>query len=153
MSWQKLLKERRVKPHETSPQELKGLRAVIERDLADASLPGLSADRRFATAYNAVLQISKMVIACVGFRVAGLGHHQMTFEVIELAMGPKVSDLADYFDACRRKRNLVDYDMADVATQTEADELLSQAKRFRDMAEAWIAEHYPELSPEADKKG
>jgi hypothetical protein len=29
------------------------------------------ADRRFATAYNAVLQLAKMVIACAGYRVAG----------------------------------------------------------------------------------
>lgn len=150
MSWRKLLKERRVKPHETSPQELRDLRAVVERDLADASLPGLSADRRFATAYNAVLQIAKMVIACVGFRVAGLGHHQMTFEVIELAMGPEVADLAAYFDTCRRKRNLVDYDMANVTSQTEADELLEQAKRFRVIAEEWIAKHYPHLKDAED---
>lgn len=143
MSWQKLLNERRVKPHETSRQELEDLRALVERDLADASLPGLSPDRRFATAYNAVLQTAKMVIACEGYRVAGHGHHQMTFEVIELAMGPHVASLADYFDTCRRKRNLVDYDMANVASETEAQELLEEAKKFRDRAERWIADHYP----------
>ena len=35
------------------------LRSVIRRDLADASLDGVSADRRFATAYNAALQAAK----------------------------------------------------------------------------------------------
>lgn len=151
MSWQKLLKERRVKPHETSRQELDDLRALVERDLADASLPGLSPDRRFATAYNAVLQTAKMVIACEGYRVAGIGHHQMTFEVIELAMGPHVADLADYFDTCRRKRNLVDYDMANVASETEAQELMDEAKKFRDMAEDWIARHYPRFARNGDE--
>jgi hypothetical protein len=29
------------------------MRALVARDLADAQVPGLSADRRFATAYNA----------------------------------------------------------------------------------------------------
>lgn len=40
------------------------MRALIARDLADASLAGLSADRRFATAYNAALQAANMAIAC-----------------------------------------------------------------------------------------
>jgi hypothetical protein len=39
------------------------MRALIARDLADASLAGLSADRRFATAYNAALQAANMAIA------------------------------------------------------------------------------------------
>ncbi len=35
--------------------------------------------RARATAYNAVMQISKLAIACAGYRVSsGLGHHQST---------------------------------------------------------------------------
>jgi hypothetical protein len=60
MSWQKLLAANRVKPHKTSRQELDGLRAVVQRDLKDAAIEGLSEDRRFATAYNAVLQLATM---------------------------------------------------------------------------------------------
>ena len=63
MSWKQLLTQRKVQLHTTSKQELDGLRALIERDLTDAALAGLSADRRFATAYNAALQTAKMVIA------------------------------------------------------------------------------------------
>jgi hypothetical protein len=70
MSWKQLLAQRKVQLHTTSKQELDGLRALIERDLTDAALSGLSADRRFATAYNAALQTAKMVIACAGYRVA-----------------------------------------------------------------------------------
>ncbi len=82
---------------------------MVERDLKDAKLDELSADRRFATAYNAVLQLAKMVIACAGYRVIGAGHHQTTFEALQIAMGKQVSGLVPYFDACRRKRNQVDY--------------------------------------------
>jgi hypothetical protein len=70
MNWKQLLAQRKVQLHTTSKQELDGLRAVIERDLTDAALAGLSADRRFATAYNAALQTAKMVIALAGYRVA-----------------------------------------------------------------------------------
>jgi hypothetical protein len=70
VSWKQLLTQRKVQLHTTSKQELDGLRALIERDLTDAALAGLSADRRFAIAYNAGLQTAKMVIACAGYRVA-----------------------------------------------------------------------------------
>src|SRR5579864_562421 len=119
MSWQSLLQAQKVKPHKTSRQEIENLRDVVERDLQDAGIAGLSADRRFATAYNAVLQLAKMVIACAGYRVVGQGHHQTTFGALELAMGPGISTTAAYFDTCRRKRNLVEYDLANVATETE----------------------------------
>lgn len=121
-------------------EELDALRGVVLRDLSDAQIPGLSTDRRFATAYNAVLQLSKMVIACAGYRVTGAGHHQTTFEAVKLAMGPELNTFADYFDRCRRKRNLVDYDMANVATETEVEELMEQAKTFLVAVEKWIAD-------------
>ena len=66
MSWQSLLQAHRVKRHHTSLQELGDLRDLVERDLQDAAVPAISADRRFATAYNAALQLAKMVIACAG---------------------------------------------------------------------------------------
>ena len=37
-------------------QELSDIRRLVARDLADAAIPALSEDRRFATAYNAALQ-------------------------------------------------------------------------------------------------
>ena len=60
MSWMQLLANNEVQRHKTSKKELEKLRAVIVRDLADASLAGVSADRRFATAYNAALRTAKI---------------------------------------------------------------------------------------------
>jgi uncharacterized protein (UPF0332 family) len=123
------------------------LRALIARDLQDASLPALSADRRFATAYNAVLHLAKMTIACAGYRVKGEGAHRTTFQALELSLGPGVAASASYFDRCRRKRNMVDYDAANVATETEAAELLRQGGLFLQQVEAWILQHHPHLAP------
>lgn len=145
MTWKQLVDDRRLKPHQTSYRELYDLRELIDRDMQDAALKELSTDRRFATAYNAVLQLGKMVLACAGYRAGGPGHHQTTFDSLELAMGPAVADLAAYFDACRRKRNQLDYDMAHVATEGEAAELLRKAHEFRRIVEAWIAGQYPQL--------
>jgi hypothetical protein len=77
MRWKALPASRAVPPAKTSVKEIEGLRQLVSRDLADAGLTALSADRRFATAYNAVLRLSKMAIACAGYRVtSGAGHHR-----------------------------------------------------------------------------
>jgi HEPN superfamily protein len=147
MSWEQLLASRRVQSHTTHTQELHGLYAVVARDLKDAALPDLSSDRRFAIAYNAVLQLATMVIACSGYRVRGVGHHRTTFEALELAMGHSITTYAVYFDTCRRKRNLVEYDLANGITETEARELMEKAHAFHQLIEVWIAQHYPGFTP------
>jgi hypothetical protein len=79
MSWKKLLQSNSVHRHNASRQELNDIRRLVARDLADAAIPALSEDRRFATAYNAALQTAKMAVACAGYRVASVpGHHRLT---------------------------------------------------------------------------
>jgi len=53
--------------------------------------------------------------------------------------------LTDYFETCRRKRNQIDYTQSHVATDTEAKEILTKAKEFYELVEAWIAKHHPKL--------
>ena len=147
MSWQQYLANGELRAHRTSRQELNNIRALIARDLADAAVPGLSADRRFATAYNAALQAAAISVACSGFRVsARAGHHAVTFEAACLALGAQAAALTDYFEACRRKRNTIDYQHASVATETEADELLRKAIEFNELVEAWVAVHHGNMA-------
>jgi len=146
MSWKKLLQDNKVHRHTTSRQELTDIRRLVARDLVDAAIPSLSEDRRFATAYNAALQTAKIAIACAGYRIASVpGHHRLTFEGAKLAIGRPAEHLADYFDACRRKRNEIDYTGATVATSTEADELLLHATSFLDLVESWIDSNHPSM--------
>ena len=145
MTWTQLLANNEVQRHRTSRKELDKLRAVIARDLADSSLNGVSADRRFATACNAALQAAKMAIACAGYRVVGAGHHRISFEIVKLAIGKAAGPYSDYFDRCRRKRNVIDYDEAFVATQTEAAEIVTKAQEFVETVEEWIAKNHPSL--------
>lgn len=142
-----MLASRTVQNHTTTRQEIDDLREIVKRDLADAAIDQLSDDRKFATAYNAVLQLSKMSIACSGYRVtSGAGHHQKTFDVIRTALAsPEAEDFADYFEMCRRKRNHIDYDGADIVTETEADELVEKAGEFNDFVEDWISREHPAL--------
>lgn len=122
------------------------MRALVARDLADSKVAGLSADRRFATAYNAALQAANMAIACAGYRVtAKTGHHKLALDSVKLAVGSTAVNYADYFDRCRRKRNLIDYTRSHVATESEANEIVRQATEFCEFVEAWIDSVFPNI--------
>jgi uncharacterized protein (UPF0332 family) len=147
MSWKQLLAENKVHAHRTSKRELDGLRELIARDLADATVKGLSSDRQFATAYNAALQTAKMAIGCAGYRLASTaGHHRLTFDAARLALGASAARSLDFFEACRRKRNTIDYDQASVATETEAAEVIVEAQSFLDLVEKWISAQHSKLT-------
>lgn len=143
MSLEDLYNQGRLKKHKTSAKEIKDLLQVIDRDLKDAEIKGLSADRRFAIAYNAALQLATITLYCRGYRPFGLGHHFTVFQAMKESMGDDYADLADYFDACRVKRNVTDYDRAGGISEVEADELLKEASQFREIIVNWLKSYYP----------
>ena len=80
-----------------------------------------------------------MAIACIGYRVtARAGHHKISFDGSRLALGPGADRFIDYFETCRRKRNVIDYTRSHVATETETREIVRKAKEFYEFVEAWI---------------
>lgn len=122
------------------------MRALVARDLTDSKVAGLSADRQFATAYNAALQAANMTIACAGYRVtAKTGHHKIALDSVKLAVGSTVDKYADYFERCRRKRHVIDYTRSRVATESEANEIVQEATEFYELVEAWIDVGFPNL--------
>jgi len=54
---------------------------------------------------------------------------------------------AAYLDACRMKRNTLEYDIAGVATQADADELLVYVQELRETVIKWLKEQHPDLLP------
>lgn len=52
-------------------------------------------------------------------------------------------DLADYFDACRVKRNITDYDCAGSISKTEAQELSNEVDGFLGFVLEWLKLRYP----------
>lgn len=137
MTWQQLLKEGRVERHRTSKEELDGLRAVVGRNLADADVAAISADTRFACAYEAALALATMAIAHAGYRVKGPGHHMTTFLALALTLDEKENaEDPRYFDACRRLRNELSYEAADVVNERDVEELIRRVKGFQTRVES-----------------
>jgi len=147
MSLSDWLADGSVKKQSTSPKEIQGLLAVADRDLADSNVPGLSRDRRFATAYGAALQLASVVLRASGYRTstgAG-GHHWRTIKLLPELMGADQKDRAAYLDSCRRARNQADYDRINVVSEAELIELLEEVLRFRAEVLDWLTMKHPDL--------
>ena len=137
-----------IQPHKTSADEVRSLRALVDRDVADSKVELLSDDRRFATAYNAALQISKLALACAGYRVSkGQSAHFASFEMVAIAIpANEIKELTDYFDVCRRKRNHIDYDGSQIVSRGETEELIKKVQEYRSIIDDWIKATHPNLS-------
>lgn len=148
MTFKRWLADGRLRTHRTSASEVADLLRVVDRDLADARVSGLSADRRFATAYNAALQLATIVLHAAGYRAAGVGHHWTTLQVLPALLGARAQARADYLDSCRSKRNAADYDQAGQVSDQEAADLLAEARALRRDVLAWLKAHHPTLLPQ-----
>ena len=142
MNLKGLLNQGRLRQHKTSKKEIENLLALVRRDIIDAKVEGLSSDRRFACAYNAVLQLATILLYCKGYEPEGLGHHFTVFQTMKIIMGTDYYTLADYFDSCRSKRNITDYDYAGGISDSEAEELIKDAERFLEVTLNWLRKNY-----------
>jgi hypothetical protein len=143
-----LLARGRLKRHRLSAAETRDLLAVADRHLRDASLSELSDEGRFTAAYGAVLALATIVIGASGYRVGRVpGHHRLTIDLLPVLLGARERTRASYFDACRRKRNQVDYERAGAATAAEVEALIEAAAEFRQDVLRWLESDHPLLSP------
>lgn len=146
MTLEDWLKEDKLKTHKTSSKEIQSLFKVIDRDIADAGITATSADRRFATAYNAALQLATVVLLASGYRVtASKGHHFVTITSLPLTMGKSAIPRANYLNVCRQARNKTDYDRAGVTEEEEVVQLLEEVHSFRTEVVKWLRENQPNL--------
>ena len=68
MNLKDLLNQGKLRQHKTSKKEIENLIAIVNRDIEDAKVENLSADRKFACAYNAVLQLATVLLYCSGYK-------------------------------------------------------------------------------------
>ncbi len=117
-----------------------GVWTVVERNLEETRGPLKYSDTRFWLAYPAVLAAATIVIRAHGARVrrraaARGGRWQPCASSQSLAC-----PTARYYDDCRRKPNVAEYDIAGGVSDAEAAELLREAERLvnvvRDGADA-----------------
>src|ERR1700683_4359163 len=96
-------------PHRTSDREIADLLAVVERDLADSAVEGVSPDWRMNIAYNAALQAATVALAASGYRASRHQHHFRIIQSLHETIGASAAIVAT-FDAFRKKRNITGYE-------------------------------------------
>ena len=137
-----------LRPHKTSPQEIKDLLAIVDRDLADAK-GDISADWRFGIAYNAGLKLCTILVHASGYRPEKTLQHYRTIQAMVLILGEKRRADVEYLDTCRGKRNTVEYDHTGGVTTNNADELIDFVVELRGDVIEWLRQNHPHLLPSA----
>ncbi len=130
--------------HRSSPEEIKNLLGLADRDLRACQAKGLGADWSFAIAYNAALQAATAALAAAGFRASRDSYHYRVFQSLEYTVRADAK-LIHRLDAFRKKRNLSSYEMGGTVSDTEAKEMAALAKELRAQVERWIRIEHKEL--------
>lgn len=134
-----------LRPHRTSPEEIDNLISIVDRDLADAQEEGISADWRFGIAYNAALKLCTILLYASGYRAERALQHYRTIQAMPLILGNERKEDAKYLDACRMKRNVVEYDYVGGATDDDANELIGFVTDLREDVVIWLKNNHPQL--------
>ncbi len=130
-----------VTKHQTSPNEIRDLLEVVERDLADSAAEGLSADWQMNIAYNAALQAATAALAATGYRASRDSHHYRVIQSLRETLGTDPAAVAT-FDAFRKKRNITGYERIGLVSDADAEAMRTLAVRLRDEVLAWLAKHH-----------
>ena len=139
-----------LRPHKTSSKEIDNLLRIVERDLSDAK-GGISSDSRFGIAYNAALKLCTILLYAEWYKPERpLGHYR-TIKALPLIFGEKRKKDTAYLDACRSRRNTLEYDYIGGVTEEDVEELIEFVEGFRKEVLAWLNKLHPDFM-KIDKK-
>jgi hypothetical protein len=146
MTLDNLVQIGKLKPHKTSREEIARLLTAVQRNLKDAHVEENSSETRFDVAYKAIMQCALAAVMANGFRpsTSEPGHHATVIQSL-----PKTVGLANermiVLDQLRKKRNLSDYNGADIAEE-EAAACVRAAEDIALTVEKWLRENHPDLT-------
>ena len=140
MSIDNLLARGILEEQASSQKELRDLLNIVDRDIKDSEVSGVSFDWQFGIAYNAALKLASILVRGTGYRVKGGSHHMNTIAMIPQILGPDRKDDSEYLDACRKKRNTLEYDLVGGATEADVMELREFIREFREDVLVWLTD-------------
>ena len=133
-----------LKSHKTDKAEIANLLALAEHDLADAKTQGLSPDWKFGIAYNAALKLCTIALYTQGYRPENALAHFRTIAALK-EISPRHWDRhANYLNACRMKRNTLEYERTDTITTDEAIQLIDFTSSFLAEIKKYLELQFPQ---------
>ncbi len=149
MSLQNWLQIGHLTNHQATVAEVKNLLGVVDREIADASVAGLSDDGRFTHAYDAALQLCKLALHASGFEVAkrAPGHHALWINSLEFTLGAAHKGTLIHLSKSSMLRHTSLYTHAGVVQKQDADDLLDVARQLRTDVLNWFRSKRSSLLP------
>jgi len=148
MSLEEWLRSGYLTEHQATVAEIQKLLGLVDRELSDAAVAGLSDDGRFMHAYDAAFQLCTIALHVSGYKVGkGKGHHAYAINSLEYALGRHQADNKNYLSTCSTKRNHSLYDRAGVVSAQDAQDLLDTARQLRVEVLSWLRTNHADLLP------
>jgi len=135
--------------HQASVAEVRNLLGVVDRELADAGVVGLSDDGRFTHAYDAALLLCKLALHASGFEVQkrAPGHHKLWINSLEFTLGKAHQETLMHLSKSSDLRHMTLYAHAGVVQRRDADDLLETARELRADVLRWLRSQHGGLLP------
>ena len=149
MSLQNWLQIGHLISHQATVAEVRNLLAVVDRELADAGVAGLSDDGRFTHAYDAALLLCKLALHASGFEVPKRtpGHHALWINSLEFTLGDTHKGTLIHLSKSSTLRHTSLYTHAGVVQKQDADDLVDVARQLRTDVLDWVRSQHPNLLP------
>lgn len=143
MSLENLVKTGQLKPHHAADDEIAQLFAAATRNLADATVAGISDVTRFDVAYKCIVQCASAALMVAGYRCSTNvpGHHQTMIATLRLTLGIPNERLV-VLDALRRLRNINDYSGGAVEGDA-VRECIACAETLHEEMRVWLGNRRP----------
>ena len=124
------LRSRWLTAHVPSPSEFENLLAIVERDLADSMVEGISLDTQLGLLYNAALKLADIALRLRGFRATRESAHYRIVNSLPHTLGERWAESAEFLDLVRTLRHRGDYEAVGLATEEIIAELREELGRL-----------------------
>jgi hypothetical protein len=135
--------------HAATVAEVHNLLGVVDRELADAAVTGLSDAGRFTHAYDAALLLCKLALHVSGFELQkrAAGHHALWINSLEFTLGDSHKGTLIHLSKSATLRHTSLYDYSGVVQKQDADDLLETARQLRRDVLNWLRSQHASLLP------
>ena len=104
-------------------------------------------DNGWLRPHTTSLTLCTILLCAEGYRSERTLQHYRTIQSLPIILGEDRKDDAAYLDACRSKRNRVEYDYVGGASEDDAEELLAFTRALREDVLSWLRAKHPEYLP------
>lgn len=143
----KLLKDGKIRKQDTDINYLNGLLGSARQNFSSAryNLEGHFYETAFKSAYDGLLQISRVVLLLNGYRPDDGEQHKTTFMVAGAILDGKFNELIERIDRYRVKRNRAVYQPIDFLSKSEVEGILETAKEYWHFIQKYLKEKNSQL--------